>query len=425
MSDFVLYNMDVFEGLKQIEDASVDCIMTSPPYWGLRDYGVPGQIGLEAHPKEWIEKMVEVSRELWRVLKPAGSYWLNVGDTYFAKRSKDEVVDEYYGPGRNGGHPRGMESDGSAWLQPKQKMLMPHRLAIALQDDGWILRNDCVWHKPSHMPSSVRDRLTNSFEFLFHFVIQKKYYYDLDAIREPHSAIDRPPGNKEKDRENKLFSRNPTAQQAFNPSGKNPGDAWKYEREWEEQKDKVYGNDDRDDRRSRVSAWMYTKEATTHPLGKNPGDFWSINPAPYPEAHFACFPPALVERPLLATCPRQVCVACGKAREKIIDIKSNYKKREKAHVPNNCLTKVDSSGWNPPTMKLRGFSDCGCKKGFFPGIVLDPFVGSGTTLLVAQRLGLRGIGIELNPDYIPLIKKRLLGDAKQQSLNPNKLKVVA
>jgi len=183
-AQFVLYNMDVLKALERIEKGSVDCVVTSPPYWGLRDYGCEGQIGLEPHPQEWIKKMVQVSRELRRVLKPSGSYWLNVGDTYYGGAPDNKGFNERVGnkPGNKKQEvkrPNLIAKGG--YLQPKQKMLMPHRLAIALQDDGWILRNDVVWHKPSHMPSSVRDRLTCSFEFVFHFVKQRKYFYDLDA----------------------------------------------------------------------------------------------------------------------------------------------------------------------------------------------------------------------------------------------------
>ena len=186
MSKFIIYNMDVMDALKRIEPESVDCIITSPPYWGLRDYGVKGQLGLEVHSQEYIKKMVEVSQGLWRVLKPTGSYWLNCGDTYFGSwgnMTREQVKD--YPKGR----PPQSFPQKEVWLQPKQKMLMPHRLAIALQEDGWILRNDCVWHKPSHMPSPVRDRLTNSFEFVFHFVKSNKPNYFVN--RETKECVDK------------------------------------------------------------------------------------------------------------------------------------------------------------------------------------------------------------------------------------------
>jgi DNA modification methylase len=396
MSCFTLYNMDVLKALQQIKPESVDCVITSPPYWGLRDYGVEGQIGLEEHPKQWIEKMVEVSRGLRRVLKPSGSFWLNVGDTYYGSASgKGAVVNQETisaGSGQDLGMPKKSIRTGNfdgGWMQPKQKMLMPHRLAIALQDDGWVLRNDVVWHKPSHMPSSVKDRLTNSFEYVFHFVIQKKYYYDLDAIREPHKtdAV-----NKIRDRSIEdynvsypggHFSRGERSE--GHPSGKNPADVWK------DLKKNVYGDDDKTSRRSRTVMNLFGG-VNTHKFGKNPGDFWAINPKPYPEAHFACYPPALVERPLKATCPKQICVKCGKARERITKPTDEYekllvsqrgteayssKRRKEADKIGNAIT--DTNKQARASYETVGFSDCGCGVGFRPGVVLDPFVGSGTT----------------------------------------------
>lgn len=288
----------------------MDCVITSPPYWGLRDYGVEGQIGLEKHPQEYISKMVRIFGEVKKVLKPTGSVWLNVGDTYCGAATSSSTGKKDFGKIRKG-YPIDKSLDGKGcspnhkniiwrnptnWLQPKQKMLMPHRLAIAMQEDGWILRNDIVWHKPSHMPSSVKDRLTNSFEYLFHFVQKRKYFYDLDAIREEHKT-----GGVHKRNKKWALARGQKESESL---------------------------------------------ACSHPSGKNPADVWSINPKPYPEAHFACYPPALVEKPLKATCPKD-------------------------------------------------------------GVVLDPFIGSGTTLQVAQEMRKNGIGIELNPEYIKLIEKRV------------------
>ena len=199
MSDFVVYNMDVFDGLKRMQDGGVlvDCILTSPPYWGLRDYGVEGQIGLEEHPQQYVDKLVRVFRESKKVLKDTGSLWLNLGDSFYSKsgsgkgsnfKERHEQLDNGRGKLTEMHHKiRGKFNDGG-WLQPKQKLLIPHRVAIALQEDGWVLRNDVVWSKPNYMPSSVQDRLTTSFEFVFHFVKKQKYYYDLDSIRVPHKT---------------------------------------------------------------------------------------------------------------------------------------------------------------------------------------------------------------------------------------------
>jgi DNA modification methylase len=375
MPEFKVYLTDVFEALHQIESESIDTVITSPPYWGLRNYGINGQIGLEEHPQQYIEKIVSVFGEVKHVLKPSGSVWLNLGDTYFAKREKDGCRDDYYGTGREHGHPGVMKIDGSNWLQPKQKMLMPHRIAIALQDAGWIVRNDCVWYKPSHMPSSVQDRLTNSFEFVFHLVKSRRYFYDLDAIREPHAI------NSIKRMESPFFN----------------------------SKTKQAGVD-----------WSIRPKDALNPAGKNPSDFWEINPEPYREAHFACFPTELIRRPLLATCPKQVCKRCRKARERIFDGHSAYRMNirirdvSKGRLKSQMHKATEEEIKNykeeiiEPTRKTIGWTfPCSCNAGFEPGIVLDPFVGSGTTLQVAQELGLNGIGIELQANYTNMIMRRL------------------
>lgn len=378
--------MDVIEGLKRIQEAGemVDCIMTSPPYWGLRDYGVDGQLGLEKHPKEYIENLVKVFRESKKVLKDSGSLWLNLGDTYFGSwgnMSREQTKD--YPKGR----PPSSYAQKDVWLKPKQKMLIPHRTAIALQDDGWLLRNEVIWHKPSHMPSSVRDRLSNSFEYLFHFVKQKKYFYDLDSIREPHKT-----------------------------KGKTRG-----------MTKKLFGGTTAN-REGRVLDNGGYSEA-----GKNPGDLWSINPKPFPEAHFACYPTTLCSKPLLATCPNEVCKKCGVARERIIKKEpSKWKDKSRKHKTEvtNFFNKKGSGGnpggnWKRTKEETIGWSDCGCGKGFEPGVVLDPFVGSGTTLQEAQNQKKAGIGIEINKEYIKLIRKRLNGGEHQASLNPNKIEVIS
>ena len=404
---FRVLNCDVFQGLKKLqeEEIKVDCIVTSPPYWGLRDYGVEGQLGLEKHPQEYINNLVNVFRESKKVLKDSGSLWLNLGDTYFSKSSSDRNGLGELKVGKKGRERIEIKRDleKTNWLQTKQKMLMPHRVAIALQEDGWVLRNDVVWHKPSHMPSSVRDRLTNSFEFMFHFVKQKKYYYDLDAIREPHKA-------------NSFKSEN----QSFNYKERPKG----IEGLKMAQKENSFCREGHD---------MQYDGTGYNSIGKNPGDFWSINPKPYPEAHFACFPPALIEKPLKATCPQQICIKCGRVRERITERTESFEvgKSEKGKVKdfkgNGIHRKVGQKyqNWLEENPKRTiGFTDCGCNAGFDSGIVLDPFVGSGTTLLEAQNQGKSGIGIELNPDYIKFIKKRLNGDEHQASLNPNKIEVI-
>jgi len=458
---FKVFIGDVFEALKLIPAESVDCIVTSPPYWGLRDYGVDGQIGLEPTPQLYIKHLVQVSQELKRILKPSGSYWLNLGDTYcgghkggsiYNKKQENKMRSQV--PQYDKGRPQSKPT--VSFMIEKQKLLMPHRVAIALQDAGWICRNDVVWFKPSHMPSSVKDRLTNSFEFVFHFVKRRKYFYDLDAIREKHKTgewkafppiggLKQSTGNKNLTYSGNTPSSNPLGKnpgdawdgrvrkragepKSQNPSGirslsgstynykhdgKNPGDAWRLkENECAEELNSP---------RARVCRNGYNaEEHFYHPIGKNPSDFWRISPQPFPEAHFATFPLSLVRRPLLATCPQWVCKKCGKPRERITKPTEEYskflgkgwhdhKKDSEAgfgHQKRGFSSRIGNVQ-GIPKFETIGWTDCGCGAGFKAGTVLDPFLGSGTTLQEAMNQGKNGIGIELNPAYASMIMRRL------------------
>jgi len=169
---------------------SVDLAVTSPPYWGLRDYGHEDQLGLESHPQLYVDHLVEICREVKRVIKPTGSFWLNLGDSYYGSRGNNSDYPQTKNQRISSGMPSKSLATGfnSNWLQPKQLLGIPWRVATALQEDGWILRNCVIWFKPNHMPESVRDRLTKSYEFFFFFVKSKKYYFDLDAIRIPQQT---------------------------------------------------------------------------------------------------------------------------------------------------------------------------------------------------------------------------------------------
>ncbi|WP_078279392.1 DNA-methyltransferase [Mycobacteroides franklinii] len=287
-----LHHGDALAVAKTLADDSADCIVTSPPYFGLRDYGEPGQYGLEASPAEYVENMRTLFSELRRVLADDGTLWLNLGDSYVSEP----------GNGRGGGSTldgRKQDVEGVAGRRrlgfgiPRKNLLgMPWRLAFALQDDGWILRNAIVWHKPNAMPESVTDRLSGRYEHVFMFSKTPRYWFDLDPIREPHVSA---PG-----REGKNCLR---GQKSLRPTGPNSG--------------------------------HYSDG------GRNPGDVWEIATQPFPGAHFATMPPAIAHRGIAA----------------------------------------------------------GCKPG---GTVLDPFSGSGTTGMAAQRLGRKYIGIDLNAEYLDL-----------------------
>jgi len=318
---------DATEHLRELPDHAVDCVMTSPPYFGLRDYGRPGQLGAEPSVDEWVERLVAVCREVARVLKPSGSLWLNLGDGY----SRHE---------REGAPRKGL-------------LLGPQRVSLGLVQDGWLLRNQIIWAKRNPMPSSVRDRLSCSYEVVLLLTRRRHYYFDLDAIRVPADTPSRA-GRTVKP------SQYPPPQAAA-MSGKHP----------------------RVDLNHGLAA-MKAAGQEHHPLGKSPGDVWSLPTANYSGAHFATFPLSLVERPLLSTCPARVCAHCGLPW-----------RRGKQRRAGRLL----AVGPLAPS--------CGCDAGWQPGVVCDPFMGAGTVALAAELHGRDWLGIELNPAYAELAAKRL------------------
>ncbi|MGW1160405.1 DNA-methyltransferase [Streptomyces sp. NPDC002519] len=251
---------DALEQMRILPTGSVDCIVTSPPYFGLRDYGTPGQYGAEATPAEYVETMRTLFAEARRVLADDGTLWLNLGDSYA------------YPPGST--HKQGQTGQrrdctftaetirGTTALPTKNLIGTPWRTAFALQDDGWILRNEVIWYKHNAMPESVTDRLSSRHEHLFLLTKASRYWFDLDSIREPHTMRPqrRPRGHKERQRLGVLPAQTHSTSQRDEPG--------------------VDG----------------------HPLGRNPGDVWDITTKPYPAAHFAVFPIDLPLRCIKAGC---------------------------------------------------------------------------------------------------------------------------
>lgn len=391
---------DVIEKLRLLPKNSVDLIITSPPYWQQRDYREDDQIGREATPEEYINKLVEVANELKRVLKDSGAFFLNIGDKYNSKK--------------------------------KQLLMIPSRLTVEMQKNGWILRNFIVWYKPNHMPSPLLDRFSNTWEPVFFFVkdtgnyLTPEYYFDLDAVRVEHKTqgsdipsdlpltVSEEDYEKIKDRLEKykkeyngkfkgnemnrgaspgaravLFGYTYSKQRIFKPTNGDEIEILTYLREWRNKKGlsieeidqmlgydytaghwfrldrggrslpstedwiklkKVLGFDDKYD--EKMTKMHYVLQAVMkHPKGKNPGDFWSITTDKSQDAHFAIFPEELVRRIIKAACPQG-------------------------------------------------------------GIVLDHFGGSGTTGKVAMELGRKSIMIEINPEYVEIMKKRFNSEQK-------------
>lgn len=300
---------DCLDFLSTLPSESARCIVTSPPYWGLRDYGAEGQVGLEATPEEYVEKLVRVFREAHRVLAEDGTLWLNLGDSYAGSWGARGRSDGTNAPrpdleGKYGTTAPNRHGYASWGVKPKDLMGMPWRVAFALQADGWYLRSDIIWAKPNPMPESVTDRPTKAHEYLFLLSKSERYYYDHKAIKEPTSRpelVGRRNGHM-----GNTIKGDPTR-----PDGRRPSGA-----------------------------------AITHRDDRNKRTVWTVPTRPYPEAHFATYPPELIAPCILA--------------------------------------------------------------GSQPGdTVLDPFNGSGTTGQVALELGRSYIGIELNPGYVRLTEKRL------------------
>ena len=261
---------DVKDKLKELPDKSVNCVVTSPPYWGLRDYGNEGQLGLEKTPQEYVERMVDVFREVRRVLSDDGTLWLNIGDTYKPNGKgamKAGFNERYFGKKFDSDKQSAQENhlDRSAFkadVKEKELVGIPWRLAFALSDDGWYLRQDIIWAKPNVMPESVRDRCTKSHEYLFLMTKSPKYYYDHIAIKEPVSEVS--------------LKRAKSGWKTNRPSAKTSPDGINVEK---------------------------MGERFVNPTGRNKRDVWFIPTASFKGAHFAVMPERLVEPCVLAGCP--------------------------------------------------------------------------------------------------------------------------
>lgn len=308
MNEVLFY--DAVTGLQHIPDESVDCCVTSPPYYGLRDYGAEGQIGLEKTPKEYIDRLIEVFREVKRVLKPEGTVWVNLGDSY-AGSGKGAAQYPENAKKYKQGTSRGMLGAESTTKLPKHfdnikaKDLIgiPWMFAFAMRDDGWYLRQDIIWAKPNPMPESVTDRCTKSHEYIFLLTKSPRYYFDAEAIKESANA-------QYADRYKYVFNSG-KAQEHFRPNGA-----------------------------------TNTEGIKEYSGKRNKRDVWTVTTKPFKGAHFAVYPPDLIEPCILAGCPEG-------------------------------------------------------------GTVLDPFCGSGTTLMVAEKFGRNGIGIEINENYKDIIYSRI------------------
>jgi site-specific DNA-methyltransferase (adenine-specific) len=334
---------DTLEHLRRLPDNCVDCVITSPPFFLLRDYGVKGQIGLEANVDAWVAKLRTIFAQVARVLTPTGGIWIDLGDSYSR-------------------HPR-------YGAPAKGLLLAPERLLLALAADGWIVRNKVVWAKSNPMPSSVGDRLNTTYDSVYFLVRSPRYFFDLDAIRVPHTSI--------------ASKTERAATSTARPAWAGP-----------------LAGSQSGLGRARLAG------VPGHLLGKNPGDVWCISASSFRGAHFATFPKTVVERPLKATCPVKVCVACGAPWKSGAGRVFVLGERRPAS-PGEPGVRRYPNRWR--TLHQPGPLEAGCSCGTEtrPGLVLDPFMGSGTVAEVAESLGRDWLGIELNPSYVALAWKRL------------------
>ncbi len=361
-----IYCGDACEMLATLEPESVQCGVTSPPYWRLRDYGVEGQLGLEATPEEYVAAMVRVFRAVRRVLRRDGVLWLNLGDSYSSGGNGSRDPKRWPKQSRN--DHRIQHAKKKTGVPSKSLLLLPAKVAIALQEDGWVVRQENIWHKPSPMPESVQDRPTRSHEMVYLLTKSPSYFYDAEAVKEPAVDGDHP------------RSRRPRYQA--------PGQA---------------------------EHTGLRKESAT----RNLRTVWTIPSRGFSEAHFATFPPALVGRCIKAgTSARGCCPRCGAPWTRVVDkaFRPQPDVRNPVKLAKSSHKGLDaSSGWGElprgttktTTMGWRPGCECACSP--VPCVVLDPFLGSGTTGMVAESLGRRWVGIELNPEYCEIAKRRISG----------------
>lgn len=307
---------DALETLKNFPDESINCSITSPPYYGLRDYHKKEQIGREKTVEEYLDRLINVFREVRRVLKKDGTCFIVIGDSYAGTSSKKEQRDPKYPKGRNGQNP----SITQKVLGYKSKDLMgiPWRLAFALREDGWYLRSDIIWHKENAMPEACKDRPTRSYEHIFLLSKSPRYYYDYDSLAEPMKEVSKKRYVRGRSKENKYLNENSGAKiQKINEA-------------------RGYGQ----------------YKGDNIPQFRNKRDIWTINTTSFRGNHYAAFPPKLAEICMIAGCPKD-------------------------------------------------------------GIILDPFIGSGTVGLVSLLHNRKYIGIELNEEYVNLTKKRIETEVKK------------
>jgi len=414
-----IYCGDALKVLKTFPSESIDTVMTSPPYWALRDYEVEDQIGLESNFNRYISRLCDVFDEVKRVLKPSGSLWINLGDTYsglgkgagtdiskskqtWSFKIKRTKICECCGKEFKGfafqkfcsSACAGVDNtkrEDKGLIKKKSLCMIPERFAISMLDRGWILRNQIIWHKPNSMPSSAIDRLTVDFEKVFFFTKKPKYFFN--PVRIPHKEISIKRSARARKSE-KLLKGEYSVSYMENYKG--------------------YGD---------LSYKLATGQLRgVNSQGRMMRTVWSISHKGFPGQHYATFPEELVEIVLELGCPEKVCTKCGKPRQKIFKKTGNLVGQKKDSTSKTGLHINVSESSSLLTKKMQetvftGYTDCGCNAGYKPGIVLDPFIGSGTTGIVALKKNRNFIGIDINKEYCKIAENRLKGWLNQKRLD--------
>lgn len=366
---------DCIEGMSILDAGSVQTCVTSPPYYGLRDYGVTGQLGMESTLDEYVERMVSVFRSVKRILREDGTLWLNLGDSYNGSggNHKPHHKNDTGFQGKPGAEQHSGRGTRIRAIAHKNLCGIPWRVAFALQADGWCLRQDIIWQKPNPMPESVTDRCTKSHEYIFLLSKKPHYYFDNEAIREPAVYAGKMRG----------------------------GSTNRYEQN---------------------AAGMDNKQYDT----RNKRSVWAVNTKPFKGAHFAVYPEKLIEPCVLAgTSEHGCCSKCGAPWERQIEstriARNELPPEDPRYRPNTYkgvygeingrgdagFTSTKTLGWEP---------SCKCKDTkVVPCTVFDPFTGSGTTAVVSLKHGRNFVGTELNPEYVALAESRISSAARSDT----------
>jgi len=465
---------DAGEAAEQFADESIDLIVTSPPYWGLRDYGVEGQLGLEPHPQEYLEKLWAIF-DAWKPkLKATSCVFVNMGDTFGGswgnympgasgeggQRDKSTERWEREAYADTSFRPPSAATKYDNWLKPKNLLLIPSRFAIGMQERGWWVRNDIVWHKPNAMPSSVKSRFSCTWEHVHFFQKEQDCWFDLDAVRditgrEADADTYQPQGEWREDLDRAHKGHTKAGPSLTHPLGKNPGDCFRLSKEEVEAAQQAL--------RNYGLRYGYFELGIGEQMPEPDDDHWILPTFAFSESHFAVYPPDLIRKPIRAACPPKVCIQCGSPWQRIVEVErelepgrntlglgpktqgGQFQGGDMSGTGLHHIRHSKTVGWEP-TCECGGLQTCPDCKGLGtvyiskslrqqdepenaemydkclrcqgtgrigkegstkPGIVLDPFAGAHTTGLVCIEEDRRYIGVDISEEYNEMGRQRL------------------